>query len=165
MAAASRPPPQDFAPDDGLSQIERDILGLCARAAADGRQLESIEEMMGMFGFSSYSTIPGIMRRLEAKGFITRRIFQRGRQVCITATGQCSAPPACTAPHWRLRAETPPTPPVQQVRQKWPSLSAAIEQEARQLRKPMTDFLADLVYIGWHEFQAEAERARAPEAA
>jgi hypothetical protein len=122
--------------------------------------MESIEEIMVMFGFNSYSTVPGIMRRLEVKGFIKRNIFQRGRQVCIVETGECTAAPPCTAPHWRQRTETTPTPAIQQIRERVP-MAAEIEMEARRLGKHVTEFLADLVYIGWHEYRAEQEREAA----
>lgn len=141
-----------------LSPIEREVLRLCERAAAEGRLLESIEEMRHGLGALSYSTVPGIMKRLEAKGYISRKVFQRGRQVCITATGQCTAPPSNTAPHWRFRVETPPTPAIQAVRERARSMAELIESEARQLGKPLSVFLADLVYIGWHGYKAEKEQ-------
>jgi hypothetical protein len=142
-----------------LTQIERDVLAICRRAAVEQRELEPTEVIMARLGLSGYGTVPGVLKRLEAKGLISRSIYQRGRQVCIVETGQCTAPPSNTAPHWRLREENVPTPAIQQVRQKMPQASVLIEQEARRLGKHMSDFLADLVYIGWHEYDQRREEA------
>jgi hypothetical protein len=131
---------------------------MCVKAAAEGRELDPIEDMRMALGALSYSTIPGIMKRLEAKGYISRTVYQRGRQVCIAATGKCTAEPRNTAPHWRFRTDRTPTPTIQTVREKAKPVAAMIEAEARLLGKSLTDFLGDLVYIGWHEYQAEKER-------
>lgn len=143
--------------DAALSQIERAVLSICEQAAEDGRPLESIEEIMNEVGVDGFSTVPGIMKRLEEKGFIRRNIYQRGRQVCIVATGQCTAPPKCTAPHWRLRpkSEPIPTPAIHLVRQQ--SISAQIEQDARSEGKSMAEHLMSLIYIGHHAYRAERE--------
>lgn len=143
--------------DVALTQIEIDVLAICRRAAADGRELEPTEVIMARLGLSGYGTVPGVLKRLEAKGLISRNIYQRGRQVCIVDTGQCTAAPSCTAPHWRLREAQVPTPAIQQVRQRMQNEASLIEQEARKLGKPMSDFLADLVYIGWHEYDRRRE--------
>jgi hypothetical protein len=140
-----------------LTQIEDQVLTICKRAAAEGRELDSIEDMRMALGALSYSTVPGVMKRLEAKGYITRQIFQRGRTVCITATGQCTLPPRDQTPHWRVRTERVPAPAIQCLREKAKPVSAMIEAEARLLGKSLSDFLGDLVYIGWHEYQAEKE--------
>lgn len=148
-----------------LSHIERAVLSICEQAANAGRPLESNDDIMEAltscgFYLSAYGggTIPGIMERLQRKGFIERIKYQRGRQVCITATGKCTAPPACTAPHWRLRPKNDPipTPAIHKVRERAP-MAQQIELEARRLGKSMSDFLADLVYIGFHAYQAEQE--------
>lgn len=118
---------------------------------------------MERIGATGVATVPGILKRLEAKGLISRNIFQRGRQVCITATGQCTAPPNDTSPHWRLRdrSNDPPVPAIQQTRQRSVSAFARIEQLAREERKHVTEFLVDLVYIGLHAYEAERENGAA----
>ena len=144
-----------------LSNEERRVLSLAIEDAAAGRPLRPNAEIAAELGSQNYDggTVPGIMRRLEAKGYITREIYQRGRQVCIVSTGQCTAPPKDTSPHWRLRTDRVPSPAIQAVRQKRQDVCALIEQEARRLGKPMSDFLADLVYIGWHSYDAERNGA------
>lgn len=141
-----------------LTPIEQRVLDICESAARDGRELDSIEDMRMTLGALSYSTVPGIMKRLEAKGLITRRIYQKGRVVCIAATGKCTAEPRNTAPHWRFRTDRTPTPTIQSVAQRAKPVAAMIEAEARLHGKSLTDFLGDLVYIGWHEYQAEKEQ-------
>jgi DNA-binding MarR family transcriptional regulator len=142
----------------GLSPIERRVLELCEAAAERDQPAPSIEDLTVAIGATGVSTVPGIMKRLEAKGFISRRIYQRGRVVCITATGQSTAEPSNTSPHWRFRIDQPQTPTIQAVREKSKPIAAMIEAEARLTGKPIASFLADLVYIGWHEYQAEKER-------
>jgi hypothetical protein len=141
-----------------LTAIEKRVLEICVQAAEEGRELDSIEDMRQAIGAVSYSTVPGVMKRLEAKGYIERTIFQKGRQVCIPSTGKCTALPANTAPHWRLRPNTVPSPAIQAVAERSKPIAAMIEAEARRAGKPMAVLLADLVYIGWHEYLAEQER-------
>lgn len=142
-----------------LTAIERAVFDFCERAAREGRPLEPTETIMEAIGATGSATIPGILKRLERKGYISRTIYQRGRKVCITATGQCTLPPNDTSPHWRLRdrSQDAPAPAIQQTRQRDLSLFAMIEQAARAEGKPITEFLVDLVYIGWHGFSAERE--------
>lgn len=146
-----------------LSAIEAQVLDICTRAAEEGRPLEPTEIIMEQIGANGVATVPGVLKRLEAKGLITRNVYQRGRQVCIVATGECTAPPNDTSPHWRLRdrSNDPPAPAIQQLRQRDMSLAMQIEQEARRSGKSMAEFLADLVYIGWHAYQAERDNGPA----
>lgn len=140
-----------------LTPIEQTVLDRCREAAAAGSLAPSIEELTAAIGAAGVSTVPGIMNRLEAKGYITRKIYQRGRVICISETGQCTLPPNDQTPHWRFRTDRVPSPAIQSFRDKAKPVSAMIEAEARLLGKSLTDFLSDLVYIGWHEYQAEKE--------
>lgn len=140
-----------------LTTVERIVLERCESAAIEGMPAPSIEELSRAIGATGVSTVPGVMKRLEAKGYITRQIFQRGRIVCIASTGQCTLPPHDQSPHWRFRTDQPPTPAIQSFRERAKPVSAMIEAEARLTGKALSDFLADLVYIGWHEYQAEKE--------
>jgi hypothetical protein len=141
-----------------LTPIERQVFERCHRAAAAGLPAPSTEDLTAAIGASGFSTVPGILKRLEAKGYITREIYQRGRVVCITATGQCTMPPNDQTPHWRQRPDRIPSPTIQPVREKAPDVAAMIEREARLNNRPLAAFLADLAYIGWHEYRAEQER-------
>lgn len=141
-----------------LSVTERIALACVEQIASEGRRV-SQDEINAAIGSQNTtgSTAAGILGRLEAKGYIERHIYQRGVQVCIVSTGQCTAPPANTAPHWRLRTEQVPAPAIQAIRERAKPIAAMIEAEARMLGKPMSEFLADLVYIGWHTLEAEKE--------
>jgi hypothetical protein len=135
-----------------LSFVEQRIYDLYVTAAAEGRPAPSIDDLSRAIDAQGAATIPGITRRLEEKGYITRQIYQRGRMVCITATGQCTLPPNDQTPHWRFRTDRVPSPAIQTVRQRAKPIAAMIEAEARLLGKSLSDFLSDLVYIGWHEY-------------
>lgn len=144
--------------NEPLSFVEQRVLDICKRAALESRELDSIESMTTEIGANGVATVPGIMKRLEEKGYITRTIYQKGRVVCIN--GVCTLPPKNLAPHWRNRTECPPTPAIQPIRERAKPIASMIETESRLLGKTMTDFLADLVYIGWHEYQAEKDSER-----
>jgi hypothetical protein len=141
-----------------LSTIESIALECIRQIASEGRRATKAE-ICAAIGSDNYEggTVSGVIGRLESKGYIQRETYQRGMKLCIVATGQCTAPPRDTSPHWRLRTESVPTPAIQAVRERNKPVSAMIEAEARQLGKHQADFLADLVYIGWHEYQAEKE--------
>jgi hypothetical protein len=143
---------------NSLTAVERTALDWCKRAAENGEQLTRADVCRAI-GSNNHEggTGPGVLNRLEAKGHIKRTFYQRGLQVCVTETGQCTAPPRNTAPHWRHRTETIPTPAIQGFRERAKPVAAMIEAEARLLGKSLTDFLSDLAYIGWHEYQAEKE--------
>jgi SOS-response transcriptional repressor LexA len=119
-----------------LTPIERSIYEMCVAAANENRPLDSTEVMAEAIGANSYSTVPGILKRLEKKGWITRSVFQKGRQVCITATGRCTVPPRDQTPHWRLiyakSKDSTPTLPRHTVAQTVPGLMAYIEKMMRE---------------------------------
>lgn len=156
-AALREPPRRLHLSNPPLSPVERIVFDKCQEAAANGLPAPSIENLSQDIGATGVATVPGIMKRLEDKGYITRQIFQRGRIVCISQTGQCTLPPRDQTPHWRLRTDRVPSPTIQGLRERSKPIAAMIEAEARLLGKSLTDFLGDLVYIGWHEYQAEKE--------
>lgn len=135
MGIAAR---KDFAQPGlpALTVIERRIYEMCVEAAESGRELDSIEAMTVAIGATGVSTVPGIMKRLETKGWITRSVFQKGRQVCITATGKCSIPPRNVTPHWRLSYErskdSTPTLPRHKVANTVPTIMAYLDRMMRE---------------------------------
>lgn len=141
-----------------LSVVESIAFETLKQIASEGRRATKAE-LCAAIGSDNYEggTAPGVVNRLEQKGYVSTQRFQRGFQVCIVATGQCTALPNDTTPHWRLRIAQVPTPAIQSFREKAKPISVMIEAEARLLGKSLTDFLSDLVYIGWHEYQAEKE--------
>ncbi len=134
-----------------LSAVERTALELC-RERADLELPITQADIAAAIGSQNFSggTAPGVLNRLEGKGYITRTFFQRGVQVCIPETGQCTAPPSCTAAHWRNRKEKVQSPPPRAVRVQNPSAAVIIEREARAANIPIQEFLMDLVFNGLH---------------
>jgi hypothetical protein len=141
-----------------LTPTENIALEALKQIASENRRATKAE-ICAAIGSDNYEggTAPGVVNRLEDKGYVTTNRFQRGFQVCIVATGQCTALPTDTTPHWRLRTDSVPTPAIQSVRERSKPIAAMIEAEARLLGKSLSDFLGDLVYIGWSEYQVEKE--------
>ena len=71
-----------------------------------------------------------------------------GAEVCIAETGECTAPPACRATHWRNRDQEVMSPAPHMVRERRPSLNHIISHEAAMAGVPIHDFLMDLVANG-----------------
>jgi hypothetical protein len=115
-----------------LTPIEQRVYDICVAAADAGRPLDSGEAMTEMIGAAGVSTVPGILKRLERKGWITRSVFQRGRQVCITATGRCTVPPRDQTPHWRTvydkSRDSTPTQPRHTIAQTMPTLMTYLDK-------------------------------------
>lgn len=138
-----------------LTERERIIFDALNAAAEAALPAPRNDDLMGMVGCSSDSTPPHTIRRLEEKGLIAVARYQRTRQICIIATGKCTAMPMSTAPHWRDRPRDVPTPAVAAVRSRQPDLAAQIMTWAASRSIPICDALADLVFVGW---QVEKER-------
>lgn len=129
-----------------LTAVEQVALELCARFAEEDRQItqEAIREEVGSVNFTG-STSAHILNRLEEKGFIRRTFYQRGVQVCVVATGKCTAQPPNMAEHWRRRCPVP-TPTIQIVREKSITDARMIEMIAKQTGTALQDVLAELVH-------------------
>lgn len=134
------------------------IFNRLSQAAEMGQLCPTADDLAEVSGVSSVSTTVALMHSLESEGRIEVQRYQKSRQVMITASGLSTAPPANTAPHWRERSESVPAPAIHSIRQKEQKVSEAIETEARRLNVSLSDFLSDLVYIGWHEYLDEKER-------
>lgn len=138
-----------------LTRNERIVYEALVRAADATEPAPKNDELMGMLGCSSDSTPPHTVRKLEEKGLIEVERFQRTRQVCIVATGKCTAMPMSTAPHWRDRPREVPAPSIAAVRERAPDIAAQILTQAAKMGKPAVEYLADLVFVGW---KVEQER-------
>lgn len=119
-----------------LTPVEQQIFEMCYAAAEEGRELDSTEAMATRIGANSFSTVPGILKRLERKGWISRSVFQKGRQVCITATGRCTIAPRDTTPHWRRivdrSKDSTPTLPRHTVARTVPTLMTYLDKMMRE---------------------------------
>jgi SOS-response transcriptional repressor LexA len=146
-----------------LTPIERSIYEMCVAAACENRPLDSTETMAEAIGANSYSTVPGILKRLEKKGWITRSIFQKGRQVCITATGRCTIPPRDQTPHWRLiyakSKDSTPTLPRHTVADTIPGLMAYIDKMMREENLTFQTAQIALMSMGVQLRETEARNA------
>jgi hypothetical protein len=140
-----------------LTFIEQRVLDICIADAKAGRQLRPNDEIAAEIGATGAGTVPGILLRIEQKGYISREIYQRGRRVCIEATGHCTLPPACTVPHWRTITDRAPLPAIQQVRERDQSLASWIETTARSLGRDYLDFATELLRRGAQDYRADQE--------
>ena len=142
-----------------LSSVERAALEHCEKAAACG---DPVTQMSVMQAIGSQNTTggtsAGVLGRLEAKGYIERHVYQRGVKVCIVATGQCTAEPECTVPHWRTLKDRAPVPAIHQIRQRDMSLAQWVETEARRTNRDCLDFLQELVRRGAQDYRADQEQ-------
>ena len=138
-----------------LTQNERIVYDALVKAAEVSAPAPKNEELMALMACSSDSTPPHTVSSLEKKGLIEVQRFQRTRQICIVATGKCTAMPISTAPHWRDRPRDVPTPSLAAVRERRPDIAAQILTQAAKLGKPAVEYLADLVFVGW---KVEQER-------
>jgi hypothetical protein len=135
-----------------LTPVERIAFEAIKQIINEGRQVRKAE-ICAAVGSENWDggTASGIIGRLEAKGYISRRKFQRGMIVCIGDT--CSAPPNDQSPHWRDRERAVPVPAIQAIRQREPELAVLIEKAARAEGKFLNDFLADCTFNGFRLYQ------------
>jgi hypothetical protein len=141
-----------------LSTVEQVALEHCAQQARKGAAVTQLTLMQAVGSQNTTGgTSAGILGRLESKGYIERKVYQRGVQVCIVATGECTAAPACTVPHWRTITDRAPLPAIHQLRQHDIPLARWIETEARTNGVPIADFLEQLVRRGAQDYRAEQE--------
>jgi hypothetical protein len=112
------------------------------------------------------STTVSVMQRLERKGLIRIKRYQRSRQVYVVELDQWTKEPANKVPHWRdvPRPQNLPSVALPTIAARRPDEAAQIQTEIRRRGAMPADFIAELVHMGWHEYlaaQAEAELARA----
>lgn len=138
-----------------LTPNERIVYDALVKAANASAPAPKHDELNELIGCSSTSTSPTIVRRLEEKGLVEVERFQRTRQICIVETGKCTAMPLSTAPHWRNRPRDVPAPSLAIIRERKPDVAAQIFTQATKLGKPVVEYLADLVFVGF-----EVEKSR-----
>ena len=164
MGGVSAMEPRSFS-QPGLSPLtvtESIALECIRQIIAEGRRVTNAE-ICAAIGSDNIDggTGPGVLKRLERKGYITRAIHQRGMQVCDTFTGKCSAPPANTAPHWRLiydrSRDSTPSLPRHKVSSTVPTLMAYLDKMMRE--ENITLETAQLTLMARGMQQREEERA------
>jgi hypothetical protein len=147
-------------------EAERVIYAEVVRCAEEQCEMSKADDLVEMLGASSVSTTVGILQRLERKGLIRIRRFQRSRQVYVVELDKWTREPSNTVPHWRdvPRPSNLPTISIHTYAQKRQDEAMLIQTETRKLGKMPAEFIADLIHIGWHEYLAsradeEVERA------
>lgn len=140
-----------------LSAIDRNVLALLQASAEAGEACPSNEAIAEAVGFNSVAAPPGVLSRLERRGFIRVGRFQRSRIVTIVATGQSTRPPHNTRAHWRHDEDRPavPTPSVSSMRERHPDMFTMIQTAAMERGCTISDYLCDLVYAGWRARSGE----------
>lgn len=152
---------KDMRGQPGLSPVERTALEFIRSKAEAGEPVTRADIAIAIGSQNLWGgTAPGVLNRLEAKGYITRTFYQRGLQVCDVTTGKCTAPPASRAVHWRNREERVATMPGHELRKRSMPAGLLIEHEARKAGKSLQDFQMELILNGlelWLEKREEEE--------
>jgi hypothetical protein len=147
-------------------EAERIIYAEVVRCAVEEITMTGQDDLSSLLGGSSVSTTVSIMHRLERKGLIRVKRYQRSRHVYVVEMDRWTAEPVNKSPHWRdvPRPTNLPTVALPTIAMRRPDQAAAIQTEIRRRGAMPADFIAELVHIGWHEYlaaRAEAELARA----
>lgn len=146
-----------------LTAVEKNVLEYVERAALQGRELEANDEIGAHLGFNpSCGGVRAVMRRLERKGVIKIRSFQRGRSVFAVRVGKWTKPPLCTVPHWRsierISASSTPTQPVFAIIET-PTVMDEINRLMRE--RNLTFAAAQIVLMSYGVSMLAAEQAMA----
>lgn len=141
----------------GLSAVEQAALECVENMASEG-VVATQAAISAVIGSSAEVTATSVVNRLVAKGYLERvggKPLQKALWLMVVDTGQSTAEPHDKTPHWRFRAENVQIPAIQSIRERSRPLSVMIEVKARQLGKPLQDFLMDCVYAGYHTICGE----------
>ncbi|ALC13821.1 hypothetical protein [Sphingopyxis sp. 113P3] len=138
-----------------LPMKDRRIYGALVKAAEAGQPAPIADDLVDISGYSSVSSTVDAVKRLEQRGLIEVRRYQRSRQIMIVETGLWTALPLNTAPHWRDRPRDIPTPAPATVKARDADVSAEILKWASSRGVGLSEALADLVFVGW---KVEMER-------
>lgn len=135
-----------------LSPDEQTVLAALTEAAKDGRRCPTTDELLELMPHrASASGVIELLDRLEAKGHIGIRRFQRSRQVYIHSIGKWTAAPGDMTPHWRGRdpGAKIPAPSITAISERYPDEAREVLAEASRLGRAPADFLCELVRAGW----------------
>lgn len=154
-----------FSPGEGLREAESVIYAEVVRCAEQNIEMTKADDLSELSGKAIATTV-WILNRLQCKGLIRIKRYQRSREIYVVAIDKSTKAPANQVPHWRdvERSKNIPTVSIHTLAQKRPDEAMEINQEIRRLGKLPADFIADLVHMGWHEYlagKAEHEMAEA----
>lgn len=138
-----------------LTERERIVFDAMNAAAEACLPAPRNDDLMAMLGCSSDSTPPHTVRSLEAKGLIQVERFQRTRQVCIVATGKCTAIPMGSHAHHVARGigKDTPVPSPQTMKAREPDLFRAIAVDAGAHNVPLVEFMQDMMAYGYRKWK------------
>jgi len=141
-----------------LSVIEQVALDRIAMIADEQREVTQ-QEIGDAIGYSTSATSTGVINRLVAKGYVEHvgGRLQKALWLRVVETGKVTAEPRNKTPHWRYRTEGVPAPTIHRVAEHAKPLAEMIEAKAKSLGKPISDFLIDCVYVGFHEICRDGE--------
>ena len=154
---------KDMRGQPALSAVEQTALDFIRSKAAAGEPVTRADIAIAIGSQNLWGgTAPGVLNRLEAKGYITRTFYQRGLQVCCAKTGQCTAPPQSRATHWRNREEKVATMPGHEIKRRSLPVGLVIEMEARKAGYSLQDFQMMLILNGLELWLEKQENDDAP---
>jgi DNA-binding MarR family transcriptional regulator len=143
-------------------KAEQIIYAEVVRCATLDLEMTSCDDLADMLGGAAVSTTVGILNRLEKKGVIRIKRYQRSRQVYVVELDLSTREPRNKTPHWREQ-EREPVPSIHQQTLKAynPKLAERVLKEAFKVGKTPPEFMELLVRIGFAEWEAEqAEQER-----
>lgn len=88
-----------------LAPREQAILNAIEKAARSGEPCPDNATLACIIDASSISSPVAYLKRLEEKGVVRVKRYQRGRQVTIVTSGLSTREPANRQPHWRDRGK------------------------------------------------------------
>lgn len=138
-----------------LTERERIVFDAMNAAAEACLPAPKHDELNELIGCTSTSSSPTIVRRLEEKGLIQVERFQRTRQVCIVATGKCTAIPMGSHAHHVARGigKDTPVPSPQTMKAREPDLFRAIAVDAGAHNVPLVEFMQDMMAFGYRKWK------------
>jgi hypothetical protein len=125
------------------------IYGRLVQAAEIGESCPTADDLAEISGVGSVSTTVALMHVLEQEKRIEVTRFQKSRVVKIVETGQSTAEPRNTTPHWREKPRDVPIPAPQRVAERNPAIAQQIFIAAKRKGLSPQDYLVDLVLLGW----------------
>lgn len=136
-------------PSFNRDEAKSQILACLTAAAEKGDICPTADELQEISGVGSVATTVALMHVLEEEGAIKVDRYQRSRKVTILATGQSTAQPNDTSPHWRERPRELPAPTVAAIQRDRPTIAAEIFARAKAKGRSPQEYLTDLVWLGW----------------
>lgn len=102
LQAVTAPRVRDYIEDPWEMMVYREL----RRAALAGEPCPTCDALVDLIGANAVATTVNIIRRLETRGLIKVKRYQRTRQVWVAEVDASTAEPSSDAQHWREGAVT-----------------------------------------------------------